>query len=566
MNNRPRHRVTCNVAEGNAASLGTNLMAWWDGLADRLTALTGWRRYGVAALCGALSTLAMPPFSLSPLLVPAFCGFYWLSLGARTRWQGFAIGWCFGWLHFATGLYWITNALLVDAATFGWLAPFAVSGLSAGLAIFTGLIGVVFYMAQRHGFGRGWAGPLLLALLWTAAEWLRGHILTGFPWNLLATTWSFSPVMSQSVALFGAYGLSFVTALAALAPAVATDSRPESGGARHDNPRRRTIGLLAFAAPLALCAIAGVVRLAPVPEVAATVPDVRLRLVQANIDQRLKWAETERLNTLRKYLALSGQVGAAPVTHVVWPETALPYFLSTDGELLRIVSEIVPPGGLLLTGAVRTGAPGEWPAPVWNSLHGIDDGGRIVATYDKVHLVPFGEYVPLRQILPFDKITPGASDFSAGPGPRTLVLPGLPPVSPSICYEALFPGVLVAAGEPQAQWLLNVTNDAWFGHSAGPHQHFASARLRTIEQGLPLVRAANTGISAVVDPYGRIVAQLGLGREGVLDSALPRALPAPPYARWGDLTLLALFLAAFVLLLAGRAGRQHTRDTARRGG
>jgi apolipoprotein N-acyltransferase len=199
------------------------------------------------------------------------------------------------------------------------------------------------------------------------------------------------------------------------------------------------------------------------------------------------------------------------------------------------------------------------PPRVWNSVHAIDESGRIVATYDKVHLVPFGEYVPLRHILPIDKITPGTSDFTSGAGPHTLMLPGLPPVSPFICYEAIFPGALVADTHPRAQWLLNVTNDAWFGQSAGPHQHFASARLRAIEEGLPLVRAANTGISAVVDPYGRVLARLDLGREGVLDGPLPAALSPPPYARLGGLALLILLTGAVATLFVLRRATDVTR-------
>ena len=534
--------------------MANSCIVWLDRTAGWLGALAGWRRYGVAALCGGLSTLAMPPLFLVPLLLPAYCGFYWLCLAARDRRQAFAIGWSFGFLHFATGLYWITNALLVDAEKFGWLAPFAVSGLSVGLAIFTALVSLGFYRARQSGFARGLAGPLLFALLWTAVEWLRGHILTGFPWNLLATTWSFSPAMSQSVALFGAYGLSFITLLAALAPVAFYPS------SRRDSPsidsRRALLGALALCGLLVICAIGGAARLAFVPAAANVLPDIRLRLVQANIDQRMKWDDAERANTLNKYLRLSTQPGPLPVTHLVWPETALPYFVSTEPELLRILGQIVPAGGLLLTGAVRTEPSQGRPFQVWNSFHAIDDGGRVIATYDKVHLVPFGEYVPLRNILPLDKITPGGSDFSAGPGPRTLVVAGLPPVSPSICYEAIFPGALVAASEPRALWLLNVTNDAWFGRSAGPHQHFASARLRAIEQGLPLVRAANTGISAVVDPYGRVVAQLALGQEGVLDSPLPAALPLTPYARLGDFALLIVLAAALGLILFNGRSRQ----------
>jgi apolipoprotein N-acyltransferase len=522
-----------------------------DRLAAGFAALTGWRRYGAAAVCGALTTLAMPPLYVFPALLPAFCGLYWLSRGARTWRQAFATGWCFGFLEFTTGLYWITNALLVDPEKFGWLAPFAVSGLSVGFAIFPALMVLAFHLGRVRGWAEGAAGPLLLAVAWTAAEWLRGHILTGFPWNLMATTWSFSPLMSQSVAVFGAYGLSFVTVLAAAAPGALF--APAA-------PHRPAKGVLVLVGLLALCAIGGAARLvlAPSTMAEAMVPDMRLRLVQANIDQRLKWEDAERANVLRKYLALSTQPGPKPVTDVIWPETALPYFLSTEPELLKILARVVPPGGLLLTGAVRAD-PTMRPPQVYNSVHAIDDTGRIVATYDKVHLVPFGEYVPLRHILPIDKLTPGTSDFAAGTGPRTLTLPGLPPVSPFICYEAIFPGALVADTEPRAQWLLNVTNDAWFGDSAGPRQHFASARLRAIEEGLPLVRAANTGISAVVDPYGRVLARLDLGREGVLDSPLPAALPPPPYARLGGLAPLILLIGAVATLFVLRRATDVTR-------
>lgn len=519
----------------------------FDSMAERIVTLDGWRRWLAAAVCGALTSLALPPIYVVPALIPAFCGFYWLCLGARNKKQAFATGWCFGFLHFTSGLYWITNALLVDAEKFGWLAPFAVSGLSVGFAIFTGLVALGFHLGQRRGFATGLAGPLLFALVWTAGEWLRGHVLTGFPWNLMATVWLFAPAMSQAAALFGAYGLSFVTVLAAVAPAALFAHGAPSA-------RRPVLGVALLIGVLVLCGIGGAVRLALAPATAdqATVPGVRLRLVQANIDQRMKWSEAERANILRKYLTLSRQPGAAPVTHLVWPETALPYLLSNDPELLHVLGQIVPRGGLLLTGAVRAEIANGRMTEVWNSVQAVDDGGRITATYDKVHLVPFGEYVPLRRILPLDKITPGGMDFTAGNGPQTLTLPGLPPVSPFICYEAIFPGVLVSGGAPRPQWLLNVTNDAWFGDSTGPRQHFASARLRAIEEGLPLVRAANTGISAVVDPYGRILAQLNLGREGVLDSPLPTAVPATLYARLGDGMLAGLLAVAFGLIVVLR--------------
>ena len=231
----------------------------------------------------------------------------------------------------------------------------------------------------------------------------------------------------------------------------------------------------------------------------------------------------------------------------------MPYLLARAPDLRRALARIVPPGGLVIAGALRATPASAQPFRVWNSLQAIDDAGRIVASYDKSRLVPFGEYVPLRSILGMAKLTVGDTDFSAGPGPRTLRLAGLPPVSPLICYEAIFPGKVADPGD-RPGWLLNVTNDAWFGASSGPYQHFASARIRAIEEGVPLVRAANSGVSGVVDAYGRITARLGLGVEGVLDSALPRALPEPtPFAAWGHLPvaiLLALTTAAG--LVAGR--------------
>jgi len=246
--------------------------------------------------------------------------------------------------------------------------------------------------------------------------------------------------------------------------------------------------------------------------------------------------------------------GAAPPTHVIWAETAVPFFLANDPVRRAFLARAVPPGGLLIVGAPRTTPAPQEPFRVWNSLEAIDGTGRIVGTYDKVHLVPFGEYVPLRVLLPFNKLTAGRTDFSAGDGRATLALAGLPPTSPLICYEVIFPGA-VARRDDRPQWLLNLTNDGWFGRSSGPYQHLAAARLRTIEEGLPLVRVANGGVSAVIDAHGRTLARLGLGEAGVVDAPLPVALAPPPYARFGDLLVLAVGGVAAAL---GRwAGRRR---------
>lgn len=512
--------------------------------ARRLGALAGWRRWAAAALLGALAVLALPPVFAVPVLAVSFTGLVWLLDGldgsAAAPRKAFAAGWWFGLGHFVGGLYWITNALLVDAERHAWLVPFAVSGLSVYFALFPALACAVASLAR--------AGPqrvLVLAVAWAGAEWLRGILLTGFPWNLVATALAFHPAALQAAALTGAYGLGLVVVAVAAAPAVLS----VTGAARR--AARAFVGG-AFALALVLGA-AGAARLALAPGPGAASTEVSVRIVQANIDQRLKWRRELARGHFETYLRLSATPGTPPDA-VIWPETALPFAFDGNERLTRALIRGVPAGGVLITGAVRATPPGATPRRLWNAVLAVSAQG-IAATYDKHHLVPFGEYVPLRRFLPLTKITAGRIDFTAGHGPRTVRVARLPPFSPLVCYEAIFPGAVTAPGARPA-WLLNLTNDAWFGRSSGPHQHLAAARLRAVEEGLPLVRAANTGISAVIDPFGRIMDSLPLGRRGVIDARLPAALDPPPFARLGSLAsggvgALALLLA----LLLGRVGR-----------
>jgi len=511
-------------------------------LAARTAALTGWRRLAVAVLLGASTALALPPVYLVVLLVPAVVGLLWLTAGtARVR-TAFWVGWAFGLGHFAAGLYWIGIAFFVDAARHAWMMPFAVLGLAAGLAIFKGamLAGLrALPLWDRPGdTAQAWARVLVLAALWTAAEWLRGHVLTGFPWNLAATVWGFWPAAQQAAALVGAWGLSLLTVLAAGLPALAGWSAGRRGA------------WTGVGAALALAAVligGGALRLQAAPELGSAVHDgVRLRLVQPGIPQHLKWQDDLRLAHVRKHVELSQRPGFAGRTHVIWPETAVPYFLSRQPELGGLLARAAPAGGALLTGAPRLGTL-DGRRVYHNSLLALGPDGQVLAHYDKVHLVPFGEYVPLRDYLPFPKLTQGAGDFTPGTGHAALDLPGLPPVSALICYEAIFPQEVVKPGG-SPEWLLNVTNDAWFGVSSGPYQHLASARLRAIERGLPLVRAANTGISAIVDPWGRTLDRLDLRKVGILDGPLPRAIAGgTPYGRFGDLSPFLLTLGVFAI-------------------
>ena len=503
---------------------------WPVRLGARLAGLSGWRRYGAAALCGALGSAALPPLHLVPLLIPAFTGLLWLLDGAARRRQVVLLGWSFGFGHMLAGLYWIGIAFLVDADRFALAMPFAVLGMSAGLALFPAL-------AIVAAAWPGWRGPARVALLaaaWLAAEMLRAWVLTGFPWNLIGNVWSFTPAMLQLAALTGVWGLSAMTVFAAAAPAVLA----ESGAGRG----RAAFVALALLLP-ALVWGGGALRLASVPAPGAeTVDGVMLRLVQPNIDQAAKWVPELRRGHIENQMRLSIGPATRPVSHVIWAETAVPFLLDSEPELRAQLAGIVPRGGLLITGAPRLDRTGER-RRLWNSLHALDQSGALLGTYDKHHLVPFGEYTPLRAVLGWlglGKLTVGSQGFSAGAGLATLDLPGLPPFSPLICYEAIFPGRVVAGGV-RPQWLLNATNDAWFGTSSGPYQHFASARIRAVEEGLPLVRVANTGISAVVDPYGRVLGRLNLNQAGILDSRLPRpAEGVTLYARYGD--RMGLFL------------------------
>ena len=509
-------------------------------LAQRVAALAGWRRALLALLLGACATAAMPPLYVVPALLVSLPGLVWLvdgsdKVGRRPAWRAFVAGGGFGVGYFATGLYWVAHALLVDAAKFGWLIPFVIGGLAGGLGLFIGAATAVTHLSRARGIAR----VLVLAVAWTAGEWLRGHIFTGFPWNLIGSAWADLVPMMQPAAAVGLYGLSLLTVLLAAMPATLAEA---------DGGLPRWGGTIAAAVLLAGLWGGGSLRVAADPQ--ATVPNLRLRLVQPDIPQSLKWDPKLREQHLIHTMRLTREAGYEGITHVIWPEAAVPFPLSADASLRQAIGTIIPPGGLLLTGAPRVAGQGAT-FQAWNSLYALDGSGAIVGTFDKFHLVPLGEYVPFRGILPLEKITPGIGDFSAGPGPRTLSLPGLPPFSPLICYEIIFGGAVV---DPAARpaWILNITNDAWFGISSGPYQHFASARFRAVEEGLPLARAANNGISAMVDPYGRVLASLGLGETGVLDVSLPQPLPPTLYARYGDAILGLLALAALALAAALR--------------
>jgi apolipoprotein N-acyltransferase len=502
-----------------------------------LRSLTGRRQAAAAAVLGICAAAALPPAHAVPLLLIAFPGLVWLLAGATRGRSALAIGWWFGFGHFVAGLYWIANALLVDAARFGWMVPFGVFGLSAYFAVYPALAAWLLWVSRAQGL----AAVCVLAAAWTLTEWLRGYIFTGFAWNLIATVWVETPIMAQPAAWVGGYGLGLLT--------VVLFTLPVTVGTLSANHGRRWIGVGLAAGLLVAWWTAGEIRLSGAE--GGTVAGVRLRLVQPDIPQNLRWDPERVEQNLRDTVALTRAPGFETRTHVVWPESGVTYDLANIPALREQLGEaVVPAGGLLMTGALRTNNERGSGFRIWNSLYALDARGDVRGVFDKFHLVPFGEYMPAWVAwLGVSRIAQGGggTGFSTGPGPVTLSLPGLPEVSPLICYEIIFPDHVVD-DTARPRWILNVTNDAWFGMSAGPYQHFAAARLRAVEEGLPVVRSANNGISGVIDPYGRVTARLGLGLRGVVDADLPQAIDATLFAKFGD--LMALIASIVVLVIA----------------
>jgi apolipoprotein N-acyltransferase len=512
----------------------------------------GWRRRLIAFAAGALSALAMAPFNAWPVLFLTFPTLVWLIDGAGIgRWGGVvaaaAIGWWFGFGYFVAGLYWIGYAFLVDAPEFGWLLPIAVIGLPAVLAIYTAF-GVAL---ARVLWSRGALRIFALAVALTASEWLRGHLLTGFPWNAFGYALTTPLALAQSASLFGIWGLTFIAIVVFTSPATLGDDPAET-------PKPWLLLALGITVLAALGGF-GVWRLDRTPT--RLVDGAHLRIMQPNLQQDVRFNYSAKQEVMNRYIALSKGTSSAQAqgmggtTQLIWPESPFPFFLTREADALAQISNLLPQNSVLITGAMRLADPDN-PAQsgVYNSIYVIDHNGSIAAVYDKVHLVPFGEYLPLEHILErlgLEELTRQRGGFLFGDRHRLIAVPGAPLALPLICYEVIFPAEVMPPGQ-RPGWIVNVTNDGWFGISTGPYQHFQQARVSAIELGLPLARAANTGISAVVDPLGRIVNSLPLGTEGVFDAPLPRAIAAPIYARVGDAPAFLVVLMALIAVLRRR--------------
>lgn len=515
----------------------------------------GWIRIGLALLAGAAAALVHPPFGVLPGLA-GYGLLMVLSERSGTVRGAFWMGWLSGFAYFLIGCWWVAEAFLVNPAQ-AWMAPFAASALPAGLGMFWGTATALYRRFAPAGVHR----VLVFAALFCLLEWLRGHVLTGFPWNPAGAAWKAGSAVSQFASVAGVYGLSVVTVAAAAAFALLFTPGPR---------RSRWIAAGCGAAVFALLFAWGSVRLSQAHVVET---DVLVRIVQADVAQDSKWTPEAYRGIVQRYVDLTAQPGAGARVPdvVVWPEGSLPAsgndVFAAGAPEAQLIQNALRPGQVLLMG-LGIGEP-DPSVPeggrYFNSLLMVRNTGRpapeVRAVYDKHRLVPFGEYLPAGRLmgaLGVRALTHMPLDFSAGPKPAPITVDGLPSLQPLICYESLYPG-FTPAGAGRPAWILNVSNDAWFGATSGPLQHLNLASYRAIETGLPVVRSTPTGTSAMIDAWGRVIPgqSLGHGRAGVIDAFLPHPTGLTVYGRFGDGLFWCLILAGLAMMIPWRPRRRR---------
>jgi apolipoprotein N-acyltransferase len=510
------------------------------------SSLTTRQIYATLFLGGLFAALSLPPVYLVPLLALTIPLWLLLSERAETPRRAFVMGWMFGFGYFIGGLYWIAAALFVDIARYWWVLPFAVAGLPVLMAAYWGIAGWVLY----HVTWRGWPRLVVFASVLTVCEVARGWMFTGFPWNHPAYAWTASLPLLQSVSLFGVVGLSFVTILLASIPYLfITRQYPH-------HRQRAVFACVVVGVVLALTAW-GYGRLSH--QGAASSAGHVVRIVQPNIPQEHKWtpAYMEKQRAALWRLTKAPTAAAQKPSFIVWPETAIALVDTMDVRVWQDqVQQNLPPKTLLAAGVLEADMGSNGEPTFYNALTVFDHQAVPLTRYAKSHLVPFGEYLPFEKYWPVKPPAVTAGSFSAGAGVVTQEIEGFPTFSPLICYEVIFPDQVVE-NKNRPQFLLNVTNDAWYGVTSGPFQHLAITQTRAVEQGLPLLRTANTGISAVIDAHGRKVAFLNLNQTGYVDTPLPQALKPTLFAVYGRLSWLLLLAVSLLMAYIGHRTMQH---------
>ncbi len=497
----------------------------------------------LALLAGALAALGFAPLGLWPLSLIALALLLALADGATTRKRAFGIGWCFGLGHFTMGLNWIAHAFTYQDAMPHWFGYGAVVALSLYLAVYPGLAVLLTHLARRR-YPALVVTPLF-AGLWLLTEYGRATIFTGFAWDPLGVIWLGTGV-DQAARWIGTYGLSAITILAAGALLACARQRWKEG--------------LPVLAGLAVLALVGHVLLP-----SDTTPRGQaVTIVQPNIDQSEKYDATLDRKNFAKLARLTGPSSPDRPRLVFWPEAAIPAWLDMEPNWRMALAGLLGPHDLMMTGGVKVYFEKGGDDPYLggkllganNSAWVLTPDGRLIGRYDKAHLVPYGEYLPMRTILQplgLSRLVPGDSDFWPGPGPRSLSLPAghghdALKMGVQICYEIIFSGQVVDRQDRPA-FLYNPSNDAWFG-AWGPPQHLAQARMRAIEEAMPIIRSTPTGISALIDGHGRLIASIPHHQAGAINSRLPAALPPSLFARVGNLLPLTLALALIALAVA----------------
>ncbi|MBU6339258.1 MAG: apolipoprotein N-acyltransferase [Rickettsiales bacterium] len=503
----------------------------------------------ISFFAGGLCSLAFAPFHFFVSAIISLSFLYFLL--EEEKWENkpfkriFLLGWFYGFGYFLTGVYWITISLLVDAEKFAWLIPFAITLIPGVLAIYFALFAVTnVFLVKKLNLSQNYKRITIFAVLWLIFELLRSFLFTGFPWNLLGYSWFFNDQLVQLASVFSVWGLSFFATLIYVIPSLFVGFSKGKFFRKKPVFADKFFGTILF-----FLLISGFFYghhhlnqgIMPADD------SKKLRLVQGNIKQELKWDAQKKYENFVKHIELSNSKDLSEVAAVIWSETAVPYAIDNNSDLINKLRLATPKNGVLLTGALRVKyLSSDEIEAVWNSVFAIEESG-VIGHYDKHHLVPFGEYVPLQEYLPFiSKITDGAVGFSKGNGPETIKTNVLS-VSPLLCYEVIFPDKIIDKKD-RPDLLVNLTNDAWFGRSLGPYQHFDMARMRSIEYGISLARVANTGITAYFDPFGHVVQKINLDEEGIIDVSFIEKLEPTIYSRFALYPLILLVLLLLIFL------------------
>lgn len=483
---------------------------------------------------GILSAFSMQPLGFVAILLLTIPFTIFISETAKSKKQAFLFGILFGSGYFITSLYWITNALFVDIKAWFWVIPFSFIIGPALLSIYTGFAFLFTYMTKVKNVSY----VLLLSLFWILSEFMRGHLFTGFPWNLFGYAWDDYPYVMQSLSLFGIYGLTYLTILWASIPAIFILEN-----------KYKPLSILLILSFLSVN-LYGMNRI--YNNNSTMLEGTKVRLIQPNIKQTDKWLAEKRWENFNIYLDLANSEDNKDITHIIWPESAITFSLNQYPNALKRIADATPENGLTITGALRVEYGENDKVMPYNSLIAINNKAQIIETSNKFHLVPFGEYIPYKDYLPLKPLA-NMTDFIKGIGPKTIDIQGFSSFSPLICYEIIFPANVTDKNN-SPDWIVNITNDAWYKNSAGPYQHLGISKARAIETGISVVRVAGTGISAVISPYGEIINKIDLNQKAHIDSDIPKKINSTIYATYSNIPLIILILLNLLLIILFRKG------------